>query len=508
MQWTNRDGIQTSPAPVRPIPAEQTLADALKGRDGQGIAPNDGVNAPIGQPVNNVGEIAKVGDSVNAPISRDAQGVVDAPAVDDAVFWNKVKSESGFSGDIPSLQADVESGKFDTSNMSPLLKMNLQRFAEARRLAGADPTIPAGMKERGVSENIRTDANRPDELRDSYSADPMVYKQVGNKETLAKAQSIFDKGIEPAITELDGLIKDLKPEAAPLVKMIADKLTTDGNIARARELLSNAANRATEAGQYGQAFRILRDADPETFLMTFDKQLNKLNKEGLEQYGKKWNNVELSPDELTLVSNIERGNQASYDAAFEQIQARIANGLPASAFEKINAWRHISMLLNPKTQIRNVLGNGIMMGMRKSAQSTSGVIQKVFLKEADRTQSILVNKEYKQLASDYFETNKKDLLGGSNKYNESISLNMPDKRVFRKSRIGEKLGVNIDALEQTRKFTYDMLQKGDNPFFRNSDENRLAAYAQAKGVKDFSQLSEEAFSIAKTEAEQATYKER
>jgi len=43
----------------------------------KGIAPNDGVNAPIGQPIN--AEIPKVGNSVNAPISVDAQGVVGAP---------------------------------------------------------------------------------------------------------------------------------------------------------------------------------------------------------------------------------------------------------------------------------------------------------------------------------------------------------------------------------------------------------------------------------------------
>ena len=367
--------------------------------------------------------------------------------------------------------------------------------------------IPAGLKERGVSENIRTDANRPDALRDSYSADPLVYKQLGNKETLAKAQSIFDKGLEPAISELDTLIKDLKPEAAPLVKMLADKLTNEGNIVRARELMANAANRATESGQFGQAFRILRDADPETLLATFDKMLNKLNKEGLDTYGKKWDKVDLTPDELTMVGNIERGNQASYDSAFEQIQARIADEMPATAMEKINAWRHISMLLNVKSNVRNIGGNAIMMGMRKAAQRTSGVIQKVFLKESDRTQSILVDKAYKDLAKEYVEINGKEILGGANKFQEGISLNMPDKRVFRKSRIGEAFGKDIDILDKTRKFNYALLQKGDTPFFRKAYEDRIASYAQAKKIKDFSELPQEAFDIAKKEAMEATYKD-
>jgi len=397
---------------------------------------------------------------------------------------------------------------------SPSSRITIDPMANERvtpigngRVVGAEPEIPAGLKERGVSKNIRTDANRPDELRDSLSADPLVHQQVGNKETLAKAQAIFDKGLEHSVAQLDTLLKELRPESAPLVKMIADQLTKEGNIARAREVMSNAANRATESGQFGQAFRILRDADPQTFLMTFDKQLAKLNKEGLEQYGKKWNNVDLTPDELTLVSRIERGNQASYDSAFEQIHARIADVMPATGMEKINAWRHISMLLNPTTQIRNIAGNGIMMGMRKTAQRVSGVLQKVILKESDRTQVALVNKEYKALADEYFQANSKELLGGTNKYQEGISLNMPDKRVFRKSRIGEKLGVDIDILEKTRKFNYALLQKGDNPFFEAAYKDQLASYAQAKGIKDFSQLSQEGFDIARKAAEEATYKD-
>ena len=399
----------------------------------------------------------------------------------------------------------LASGSAAASIESPGATLRLKGPDTVKNFPQGD--IPAGLKERGVSENIRTDANRPDALRDSYSVDPLVYKQLGNKETLAKAQSIFDKGLEPAITELDTLIKDLKPEAAPLVKMLADKLTNEGNIVRARELMSNAANRATESGQFGQAFRILRDADPETFLMTFSKQLKKLNKEGLEQYGKKWKDVDLTPDELTMVGNIERGNQASYDSAFEQIQTRIADEMPATAMEKINAWRHISMLLNVKSNVRNIGGNAIMMGMRKAAQRTSGVIQKVFLKESDRTQSILVDKAYKDLAKEYVETNGKEILGGANKFQEGISLNMPDKRVFRKSRIGEAFGKDIDILDKTRKFNYALLQKGDTPFFRKAYEDRLASYAQAKKIKDFSELPQEAFDIAKKEAMEATYKD-
>jgi len=488
LTWTNRDVISSNggPAPIT--------------REGLKRLPENNAKTPIKRHSSISRGLIKENTDFDSTIDLEIPVVNGRVDVANAV--EKIRPAR-------SVAANIERPRRETLTLDrtqPIVENRANELAQGTKIVGAEPDIPVGMKERGAAENIRTDANRPDELRDSFSADPLVYKQLGNKETLAKAQTIFDKGIEPAITELDVLIKDLKPEAAPLVKMIADKLTLDGNIARARELMSTAANRATESGQFGQAFRILRDADPETFLMTFDKMLKKLNKEGLDQYGKKWKDFDLKPNELDMIGKIERGNQTAYDDVLEKIQARMANEMPSSAFEKINAWRHISMLFNPKTHIRNVVGNGIMMAMRKSAQRVSGAIQKV-LPEAKRTQSVFVKKEYKDLASEYFEANGKELLSGANKFQEGISPTMRDKRVFRKSRIGEKLGKDIDILEKTRKFNYELLQMGDTPFFRNAYIDRLASYAQAKGEKDFSKLSQEAFDIARLEAEQATYKD-
>lgn len=57
-----------------------------------------------------------------------------ASLMDDAEFWNKVKSETGWKGDTNSLQEGIKSGQVDTSNLSmandPRLNMDLQKFAE------------------------------------------------------------------------------------------------------------------------------------------------------------------------------------------------------------------------------------------------------------------------------------------------------------------------------------------------------------------------------------------
>ena len=64
--------------------------------------------------------------------------------------------------------------------------------------------------------------------------------------------------------------------------------------------------------------------------MTIDKQLRKLNEQGLKQYGKKWKNIDLLPDEITAIQNIPRGNQQAYEEVWEQIGNRIAKKLPST----------------------------------------------------------------------------------------------------------------------------------------------------------------------------------
>ena len=159
----------------------------------------------------------------------------------------------------------------------------------------------------------------------------------------------------------------------------------------------------------------MRESDPETFLMTIDKQLKKLNKQGQKQYGKKWNDVDLTPGEMDAINKIPRGDQQAYESTWEQIGSRIAKELPSTGMEKFDAWRRMAMLLNPKTHIRNVGGNVIMMGMRKASDTIGAALQKAFVPKGQRTQSVgwSLNKDIVAKVNDNWNTVKKDLLGES-----------------------------------------------------------------------------------------------
>jgi hypothetical protein len=367
---------------------------------------------------------------------------------------------------------------------------------------------------RGAAESPAVDREVKDILWwDLQPGEKGTYQRRSHEMLATEANRLIEQNPEAAYLHAkstETLVNEPDLSAVIGIKM-ADHYQKLGEWEKADEALAFVSEQATKWGQGANATKALARMSPLGMQKTFNVKLGELNKEGLDVYGpEKWKDVELTLDEKEAIGRLQIGDEAGYKALYEQIQARIGNELPSSAMEKVNAWRHISMLLNLKTQIRNIGGNAIMLAMRRTARSLSGALQSVLVKPEARTQVFSVKGEYKEAAAAHFEANKKELLGGPNKYNENIKLNMPNKRVFADHTIPNAIpllgGRNV-SLEGTRKLTYKLLEMGDTPFFKNAYVDRLASFAQAKGIKDFSKLPKEAFEAALKEAEQATYKD-
>jgi hypothetical protein len=359
---------------------------------------------------------------------------------------------------------------------------------------------------RGAAESPAVDREVKDILWwDLQTGEKGTYEGRSHKMLSDEANRLIEQNPEAALQHamsIETLAKEPDLSVAIGIKM-ADHYQAKGEWQKADDTLAFVAEHVTRTGQASNAAKLLVRMSPTGMQKTFKVKLGELNKEGLEVYGpKKWKDIELLPGEKEAIGRLAVGDEAGYKALYEQIQDRIGNELPSSAMEKVNAWRHISMLLNPKTQIRNIGGNMIMLAMRRTARAVSSVLQGVTVPKEQRTQVFSIKQEYKDAARAHYEANKKDLLG-VNKYNENIKLNMPNKRVFADHKV---LGVNV-SLEPIRKLTYKLLEKGDVPFFERAYIDRLSSYAQAKGIKDFSTLPKEAFETALKEAEQATYKD-
>ena len=421
-------------------------------------------------------------------------------------------------------QPTVSEISYDTEQANPIQKavQNIQQEieTEAQRLASlnaetietprltatpteqtqqarifGEPVIPEGERERGVSQNIRTDIGSPEGLRQSLTEEPLTYTQKSNIETKSRAEQIMALGYEEARARLDEMLDRMDTEAAPLAVMLAREAWNRGDKQGARQIIAHAAEKATQAGQFGQAFRILRDSDPASLLTSFQNQVKKLNEEGRKQYGKRWVDVELTDTEIELIMNTPLESEAELQELQQIIGQRIANELPSDAMEKFNAWRRIAMLFNPKTHIRNIGGNILMSGLQSTSDIVATGLEKIFVPKDQRTKALFWKNDQNlvKMVNETWEVEKNSIENISRYDISNLRALGFDKRVFQS-----------DILQALNDITMQGLNLADVPFVKAAYTNSLGQFMKARGLTE---VTQEAKDYAKRRALEATFKE-
>lgn len=194
------------------------------------------------------------------------------------------------------------------------------------------------------------------------------------------------------------------------------------------------------------------------------------------------------------------------DAALQAIYQNVADQIPSTFREKWNAWRYMAMLTNPRTHVRNVLGNVGFQPLRMGKNLVATAIESGMNAAGipvERAHSFLASPDlYRAAWADY--QNVADALSG-NKYNDPQSQIEGRRRVFRS-----------DALETVRRGNSRALELEDAIFKRFTYADTLANYLQANGVtaeqlqsgEMDTALLERARDYAGQEALRATYQDR
>ncbi len=375
-------------------------------------------------------------------------------------------------------------------------------------------------RERGFSKNVRTDNAMENDIRQSFDSNPEMYSQLSNSDTLAKARTIYEKGFQTARSTVDKALgaaksgQKLAPEMVPLSRMVANELSRMGEVEAARNMLADVATELTAAGQLNQASRIMRDSDPNTALRSIEKSLEAINDEFSKQHKHSDWKAELTDAEREKILSTDFTEEGAYQSIYEEITKRIGKEMPSSVFEKLTEIRRINMLLRPKTMIKNVVSNVPMVGLRKGAETLSIGIQSALTKmgamdSSKRTRG-MVSKAQKQLANDFYEANKGDINGQSNKW-DMKSMLRENRTIFKGGAIEKAMskmtGKEIQPFgEALRQVTYDLLEKGDAPFVKSAFVDSLSQYCAAKGITTKEGITREAIDFATANAMEATFK--
>ena len=72
---------------------------------------------------------------------------------------------------------------------------------------------------------------------------------------------------------------------------------------------------------------------------------------------KNYKDLEITIDPALIEEFNQQTDQTGRDAVLDKIKDNVAAQVPATWQDKWNAWRYMAMLFNPRTHIRNVVGN-------------------------------------------------------------------------------------------------------------------------------------------------------
>ena len=242
------------------------------------------------------------------------------------------------------------------------------------------------------------------------------YTPKKDKDSVERSMRVLsgENGIQKGFTQWDEVVegnRQVTKDDIVLAEMLYKMASRNGDTATAKKLAAEIAAFGTTAGQNVQAIRLLKKATPEGKLFYVQKVTDKLNADMQKRFKGEFEDIDI-PDELAQ-KLLDADGQEEMDAALDEIYDYVADRVPKTADIRLDAWRYFAMLGNPRTHVRNVVGNFVMQGLTRSRNATSAALQQFIVKDADqRTRTFAGSIEAHKFAKQDFLKNK-DLLSGN-----------------------------------------------------------------------------------------------
>lgn len=218
-----------------------------------------------------------------------------------------------------------------------------------------------------------------------------------------------------------------------------------GDKAKLQDAIQTSAMAGTEAGRTVQALSILNHSTPEGQVVWIQRSIDKLN-DKLEKTKVK-ERFKFTPEMQQEI--LQATNQ---EEALNNVYKQLGQQVPMTAMQKLDSWRYFAMLGNPRTHIRNIVGNKVMGYIQQAKNHLAGTIEDIVLRNSDDRQftTKIAYKKTKEFAKADIE-NVLDRLGlTENKYNPKSRIEQNQKvfkSEFMNKTIGKLMEFNDMALE-------------------------------------------------------------
>lgn len=360
---------------------------------------------------------------------------------------------------------------------------------------------------RTVMEAKATPDSMISDFEQEVASGKFSYTPISNKSAQTKAKhTIESKGFDGALQQWRA-IQLAKDAATKKDIVLGETLYTEavarGDTQLAMQLAIELSVEGTRAGQAVQAMSVLKKLSPSGQLYYLQKVTDRLQSDLDHRMQNKAPTLKI--DQQLAGNLLGAKTKADMEAAAGKIKRDLADQIPATWQDKWNAWRYLSMLGNPRTHIRNVLGNAMFVPVRKLKNMIGASIEASPFYTGDRSKAILTKKDAPLL--DFAKTDFEEVKGmvlGDGKMNPKSEI-LELRQIFKP-----------DWLEKLRQKNSEWLGKEDLWFLRSAYTDSLAQYAKANGYTvEFLQSGtgeanvalSKAREYATSEAQKATYRD-
>lgn len=334
------------------------------------------------------------------------------------------------------------------------------------------------------------------------------YDRYTDKQAISDAESrIKTEGWQKTLNKWKSSTKEgISKENTAIGWALYNNAANSGDVETAIDVLDTIVKRQRNAAQALQATRLLKQQDPSMQLYAAQRSVENLTEDLKKQYGEKAPDLKIDRDLAEKFLNAKDDDART--EAMKEIYRDIGRQMPSRFIDKWNAWRYLSMLGNPRTHVRNIVGNVgfvpavtvknvIGAGIESAANAVSGG-------KVGRTKAILTTKDaglIKASWSDYANIREQAL--GSGKYNDNVNVRqeIEEGRTIFKPKL----------LEAMRKFNSTALDAEDAWFSKPHYAAALAQFCKANGITAEQVAGGKGIGAAREyairEAQKATYRD-
>lgn len=311
------------------------------------------IGAPLGGALS--GFSGYVGKKIKGEAIKELKGKKNL-SPEERKLINKYYSDYKVGRNVVNKNLDLAEPKSDGQDLNNIITNVPENFnPEQLKLDFSDKTDKATRK---LEQSVLNAKGTPEEVKEIIKKDLPQYSVMHNNELTKQAVSEVEKNFSNELSRLS-TAKEFSALDYEKSRQIAKRLFDAGRHEEAINLIDNVSENATKKGQAIQALSLWSNMTPEGAVYKAAKLINEFNKKVPQR-----KQIKLTDDNIKQIRELQNSAlNATEDIDKTQGFARtvkyISELVPKNIGQKLKSYRNISLLLNPKTLGRNIIGNSL-----------------------------------------------------------------------------------------------------------------------------------------------------